>query len=144
MVPHTADAEPIPDVSGVPVFTADGYRLGAAVDVGVDVDAGRATALYVTDVETDAFRDLETGGKGLRVPYRYVRGLGDAVVLRVSLARAEGAGNATAEDGSGDAPGSSGSGDGSVTGADREAVEADGAGTTGGRGPADDAGSDPR
>ena len=89
MVPHTADAEPIPDVSGVPVFTADGYRLGAAVDVGVDVDAGRATALYVTDVETDAFRDLETGGKGLRVPYRYVRGLGDAVAGRQHVLEGE-------------------------------------------------------
>jgi len=92
MVPHTTDAEPIPDLAGAPVYTTDGFRLGTAVGVGVDLEDERAAAIYVTDVETTAFDGIETGPRGVRIPYRYVRGVRDAVVLRVSLPRANDAG----------------------------------------------------
>lgn len=90
--PPPRRAEPLPDLSDRPVYTRDGYRLGRAADVAVDLRSARATALLV-DVDAAGFPGLRTGRKGIRVPYHRVEGFGDVVVLDVPGAafRAEGA-----------------------------------------------------
>lgn len=87
MVSDEAAVEPIPDVDGTDVYTSEGYRLGEAVDVVVDLDAERATGVCVRDIPTDTFADVETGDRGIVVPFRYVRAVDDAIVLRISVPR---------------------------------------------------------
>ncbi|WP_148414993.1 PRC-barrel domain-containing protein [Haloferax sp. KTX1] len=71
--------EPIPSIEGRPVYTASGDRFGEAVDLCVDLDDDRVTALLVS-VE-DPPEGLEVGLRGVRVPFESVRGMADIVVL---------------------------------------------------------------
>ncbi|RDZ51777.1 photosystem reaction center subunit H [Haloferax sp. Atlit-10N] len=80
MVPQSPTGiEPIPSIEGRPVYTASGARLGEAVDLCVDLDADRVTALLVS-VE-DPPEGLEVGPRGVRVPFKWIRGMADIVVL---------------------------------------------------------------
>ena len=88
MVPDTVTepavrrGEPLPELSDTPVYTRDGYRLGRAVDIVVNVTAERATALLVA-VDEAAFPHLRVGRKGVTIPYHRVEGFGDVVVVDV-------------------------------------------------------------
>ncbi|ELZ80046.1 photosystem reaction center subunit H [Haloferax sp. Atlit-6N] len=80
MVPQSPTGiEPIPSIEGRPVYTASGNRLGEAVDLCVDLDDDRVTALLVS-VE-DPPEGMEVGPRGIRVPFRSVRGMADIIVL---------------------------------------------------------------
>ncbi|QIB74013.1 hypothetical protein G3I44_06715 [Halogeometricum borinquense] len=75
--------EPVPDLSGEAVYTHDGYRLGEAVGVTVDLDQGKATGLLVADIDENRFPNLPTGNKGVSIPYPRIDGIGDVIVVDV-------------------------------------------------------------
>jgi sporulation protein YlmC with PRC-barrel domain len=81
---------PVTEPGGKPVYGRDGLELGVAGPVVVDLETGRATALTVEGVDERRYPRLQTGSAGVRVPYDYVRGVSDAVVLDVTLARFRG------------------------------------------------------
>ena len=82
MVPKRTDEPvPIPSVGETPVYTADGHYFGDVVDLALDLETAQAEALLVGNVDTDRFGPLPDGAEGVRVPYRYVRSIGDIVVL---------------------------------------------------------------
>lgn len=86
--------EPVSDLTDTPVYTRDGYRLGRVAGVAVDVHVERATGLLVGDVDERRFPRLETGPEGVRVPYDFVAGVDDIVIVDVPGA-AFGAGGGT-------------------------------------------------
>jgi len=74
-----------PDLDGVPVYTAAGNRVGEAVDLVLDLFEARVVAVLVEDVATGLAETVPADAAGVRVPFRYVAGIDDAVVLNVSL-----------------------------------------------------------
>ena len=74
---------PVSDLTDTPVYTRDGYRLGCVAGVAVNVDAERASGVLVGDVREDRFPNLQTGKRGVRVPYDRIDGVGDVVVVDV-------------------------------------------------------------
>lgn len=78
---------PLPSIRGKPVYGWDGYRLGDAVDLVVDFDAGRTTSLLVENVDAERFPHLRIGERGVRVPFGAVRSIADAVVVEAPLSR---------------------------------------------------------
>lgn len=84
----SADPTPVTDLADREVYTADAVRVGRVVDVVVDLLEGTPVALAVADVSEDALGGPPDGAAGLRVPMSSVRGVGDAVVLRVTAREA--------------------------------------------------------
>jgi sporulation protein YlmC with PRC-barrel domain len=86
MAPDTdtrTPGRPVSDLTDTPVYTRDGYRLGRVAGVAVNVDAERASGVLVADVREERFPELQTGRRGVRVPYDRVGGVGDVVVVDV-------------------------------------------------------------
>ncbi|ELZ97054.1 hypothetical protein C440_04733 [Haloferax mucosum ATCC BAA-1512] len=71
--------EPIPSVDGLPVYAASGNRVGEAIDLCVDLEADRVTGLLVSMDEP--LVDVDAGGNDVRIPYRFVDGIADIIVL---------------------------------------------------------------
>lgn len=68
----------ISDFVGLTVYTPSGVLLGRVTNVILDVERGRIDGLFVG--ETNPV--LVDGGKAVSVPYRWVQGAGDIVLLR--------------------------------------------------------------
>jgi len=77
-----SDTTPVTDLAGKEVFTADGARVGRVTDVLVDLESDAAVSLALSDVAEETVGGLPGGAEGVRVPFRLVRGVGDAIVLR--------------------------------------------------------------
>ncbi|UIO99238.1 PRC-barrel domain-containing protein [Halobaculum sp. CBA1158] len=83
-----SDSTPVTALADKQVYTADGERVGRVVDVVVDLmDAGEVS-LALADVERRTLGTLPSESAGLTIPFRYVRGVNDAVVLRISAREA--------------------------------------------------------
>ncbi|AFK19811.1 photosystem reaction center subunit H [Haloferax mediterranei ATCC 33500] len=75
----TTSVEPIPSVDGLPVYAASGNRIGEAIDLCVDLENDCVTGLLVSMDEPLA--NVEAGERGVRIPYRFVDGIADIIVL---------------------------------------------------------------
>jgi sporulation protein YlmC with PRC-barrel domain len=65
-------------VRGKEVFLPDGRRLGTVHDAVIDVDGFACSHLFVVGTP----HHLVEQGIDVAVPWRWVRGVGDAVILR--------------------------------------------------------------
>ena len=65
-------------MAGMDVYLPTGQKLGGVYDVVIDTDGIRCTHLFVR--ETD--HELVEGGINLAIPWRWVRGVHDIVLLR--------------------------------------------------------------
>jgi sporulation protein YlmC with PRC-barrel domain len=81
----SSHVEQLPDLDRLPVYTAAGVRFGEAVDLVLDLHESRVVAVLVEDVPSVPDGVDSADADGIRVPYRYVAGVDDAVVLTVSL-----------------------------------------------------------
>ncbi|WP_348608506.1 PRC-barrel domain-containing protein [Halobaculum rarum] len=77
-----SDTTPVTDLASKEAFTADGARVGRVTDVLVDLESDAPVALALSDVAEGTVGGLPGGAAGVRVPFRLVRGVGDAIVLR--------------------------------------------------------------
>lgn len=82
-----ADSTPMPTIAGMSVYGSEGYRLGEAVDFVLDFESGRVTSILVEDVDTDRFPHLESGRKGVRVPFDSIRSIEDAILVDAPLSQ---------------------------------------------------------
>ena len=64
--------------AGMDVYLPTGQKLGVVYDIVIDTDGIRCTHLFVR--ETD--HELVEGGINVAIPWRWVRSVGDVVVLR--------------------------------------------------------------
>ncbi|MEM0127533.1 MAG: PRC-barrel domain-containing protein [Thermoplasmatales archaeon] len=63
---------------GVEIFSDKGYRLGNVTDVMVDFDSQVIYGLYVEKTNDGLVED----GVPVLVPYRWVRAVGDVIILK--------------------------------------------------------------
>lgn len=65
-------------LSGMDVYLPSGQRLGVVYDVVIDANGIKCTHLFVR--QTD--HELVEGGINVAVPWRWVRGVHDIILLR--------------------------------------------------------------
>ncbi|MGC8645852.1 MAG: PRC-barrel domain-containing protein [Thermoplasmata archaeon] len=63
---------------GLEIFSDKGYRLGNVTDVMVDFDSQVIYGLYVEKTNDGLVED----GVPVLVPYRWVRAVGDVIILK--------------------------------------------------------------
>ena len=68
----------VTNLVGLDIFRDRGYRLGTVNDVIVDFDAQTIYGLYVERTNDGLVED----GVSVLVPYRWVRAVGDVIILK--------------------------------------------------------------
>jgi sporulation protein YlmC with PRC-barrel domain len=68
----------VTNLIGVEIFSDRGYRLGTVNDVIVDFEAQTIYGLYVERTNDGLVED----GVSVLVPYRWVRAVGDVIILK--------------------------------------------------------------
>ena len=67
---------------GREVYSNEGIFVGEVADVRLDlVDRRAVTGLALTRVNDELFGDLVTAEKGVILPYRWVRAVGDVILV---------------------------------------------------------------
>ncbi|MCL5407956.1 MAG: PRC-barrel domain-containing protein [Candidatus Thermoplasmatota archaeon] len=68
----------VTNLIGLEIFSDRGYRLGSVNDVTVDFDTQTIYGLYVERTNDGLVED----GVSVLVPYRWVRAVGDVIILK--------------------------------------------------------------
>lgn len=72
---------------GREVYSNNGVYVGAVEDLRLNLEAEAVTGLALTDVNHDIFADVVDRGQGVLVPYRWVRSVGDIVIITDTVER---------------------------------------------------------
>jgi len=87
------DAAPqeITSLVGREVYSNNGVFVGEIEDVRLDIEAETVTGLALADLNTDVFGTDMYDARGVIVPYRWVRAVGDVVLVNDIVERYRGA-----------------------------------------------------
>ncbi|MFB6295514.1 MAG: PRC-barrel domain-containing protein [Halobacteriales archaeon] len=87
----STDGEPaeITSLVGRDVYSNNGVYVGEIEDVQLDLDRESVTALAVRNVNRELFGSRADGSRGVLVPYRWVRSVGDIVLVNEVVERLE-------------------------------------------------------
>ena len=66
---------------GREVYSNNGVFVGEVEDVRLDLDAEGVTGLALTELNDELFSGRIEPGKGVMVPYRWVRAVGDVILV---------------------------------------------------------------
>ncbi len=77
----------ITSLVGREVYTNNGVFVGEIEDVRLDLDAECVTGLALGETNYELFGDRATGARGVMVPYRWVRAVGDVVLVNDVIER---------------------------------------------------------
>ncbi|MDH5021179.1 PRC-barrel domain-containing protein [Halobacterium rubrum] len=75
------DADEITSLVGREVYSNNGVFVGEVEDIQLNLDAETVTGLALSELNGDLFSAEMTGKKGVIVPYRWVRAVGDVVLI---------------------------------------------------------------
>ena len=77
------DEEPqeITSLVGREVYSNNGVFVGEVEDLRLNLDTEVVNGLALSTLNPALFADEETGNKGIIVPYRWVRSVGDVVLI---------------------------------------------------------------
>ncbi|MDZ7730712.1 MAG: PRC-barrel domain-containing protein [Natrialbaceae archaeon] len=64
-----------------PVYTNNGIEVGHVEDLQLDIDAQAVTGLAVTSLNDDLFDDEVRKARGVIIPYRWIRSVGDIILV---------------------------------------------------------------
>ena len=76
-----AEAQEISNLIGREVYSKNGIFVGEVDDVQISLDNEAITGLAVSSVNSVLFKGWDLNGKGILVPYRWVRAVGDIVLV---------------------------------------------------------------
>ncbi|WP_096391186.1 PRC-barrel domain-containing protein [Halopenitus persicus] len=83
--------EPTPDeitsLVGREVYSNNGVFVGEVEDVRLDLDAETVTGLALAELNGQLFRSRVQPGQGVIVPYRWVRAVGDVILINDVIER---------------------------------------------------------
>ncbi|WP_280536067.1 PRC-barrel domain-containing protein [Halopenitus sp. POP-27] len=83
--------EPTPDeitsLVGREVYSNNGVFVGEVEDVRLDLDAEAVTGLALAELNGELFRSRVQPGQGVIVPYRWVRAVGDVILINDVIER---------------------------------------------------------
>ena len=71
----------ITSLVGREVYSNNGVFVGEVEDLQLDMDAERVTGLALGEINRELFGAQVDGSKGVLVPYRWVRAVGDIVLV---------------------------------------------------------------
>ena len=66
---------------GREVYSNNGVFVGEVEDLRLDVDSQAVTGLALGNLNGELFADAARSGQGVIVPYRWVRAVGDVVLI---------------------------------------------------------------
>ena len=66
---------------GLEVYSKNGVYVGTIEDLRLNLDTEAVTGLALADVNMDLFDGIVGRGQGLLIPYRWVRTIGDIVII---------------------------------------------------------------
>ena len=72
---------------GREVYSNNGVFVGEIEDVQLDLDAESVTSLAVGELNNELFADTVGRGEGVLIPYRWVRAVGDIVLVNNTVER---------------------------------------------------------
>ncbi|MEF8779477.1 MAG: PRC-barrel domain-containing protein [Haloferacaceae archaeon] len=75
------DPQEITTLVGREVYSNNGVFVGEIEDVRLDLDRESVTGLALGEVNMELFSGRLEPGKGVLVPYRWVRSVGDVVLV---------------------------------------------------------------
>jgi len=71
----------ITSLVGREVYSNNGVFVGEVEDLRLDMDGERVTGLALGEINRELFDSRVDGSKGVLVPYRWVRAVGDIVIV---------------------------------------------------------------
>ena len=85
----STDGDPaeITSLVGRDVYSNNGVYVGEIEDVQLNLDEEAVTALAVTNVNGEVFGSHTADSRGVLVPYRWVRAVGDIVIVNEVVER---------------------------------------------------------
>jgi len=80
----------ITSLVGREVYSNNGVFVGQVEDLRLDLDAETVTGLALASLNDDLFGDQTAGARGVIVPYRWVRAVGDVILVNDVVERMKG------------------------------------------------------
>lgn len=80
----------ITSLVGREVYSNNGVFVGQVEDLRLDLDAETVTGLALTSLNDDLFGDQTAGARGVILPYRWVRAVGDIILVNDVVERMKG------------------------------------------------------
>ncbi|MFC7154880.1 PRC-barrel domain-containing protein [Halomarina halobia] len=79
----TANPTPqeITSLVGREVYSNNGVFVGQVEDLRLDLDSERVTGLALSQLNGELFKDRARGARGVLIPYRWVRAVGDVILV---------------------------------------------------------------
>jgi sporulation protein YlmC with PRC-barrel domain len=71
----------ITSLVGREVYSNNGVFVGQVEDLRLDLDAETVTGLALTSLNDDLFGTQTAGARGVILPYRWVRAVGDVILV---------------------------------------------------------------
>lgn len=84
------DSQEITALVGREVYSNNGVFVGEVEDVRLDLGAEQVTGLALAGLNSELFQGNIEGGKGVMIPYRWVRAVGDVVLINDIVERLRG------------------------------------------------------
>ncbi|USZ68328.1 PRC-barrel domain-containing protein [Halorussus salilacus] len=72
---------------GREVYSNNGVFVGEVEDVRLDVNGNAVTGLALGELNRELFSDVIEGRNGVMIPYRWVRAVGDVVLINDIIER---------------------------------------------------------
>jgi len=72
---------------GREVYSNNGVFVGEVEDVRLNLDQEAVTGLAVGQLNSELFADTVSAGEGVIVPYRWVRAVGDVILINDVIER---------------------------------------------------------
>lgn len=79
--------EEITTLVGREVYSNGGVFVGEVEDVQLDLDAEAVSSLAVGELNRELFSGTVSPGQGVLIPYRWVRSVGDVVLINNTIER---------------------------------------------------------
>lgn len=80
----------ITSLVGREVYSNNGVFVGQVEDLRLDLDAETVTGLALTSLNDDLFGSQAAGARGVILPYRWVRAVGDVILVNDVVERMKG------------------------------------------------------
>lgn len=81
------DPQTISSLIGREVYTTSGIFVGEVEDIDLNLETRAAEELAISPVNTDLFGLFADGYQGVGVPYRWVRSVGDIILVSDAVER---------------------------------------------------------
>jgi sporulation protein YlmC with PRC-barrel domain len=72
---------------GREVYSNNGVFVGEVEDIRLDLDAEAVTGLALGELNPELFRGRVENGRGVMIPYRWVRAVGDVILVNDVIER---------------------------------------------------------